>query len=672
MLSPFPVRCLFSWYGATGFVLLMLWGSLGRAEALSPEAEAIALAEALQPLIEQHQGQVGVCIQHLQRDVRYEYRAGEPMPTASLIKLPVMITAYQRAAAGELDFQQLVTYAAADKVPGSGILGQHFSPGLQLSLRDAVRLMIVYSDNIATNLVLKEVGLEPTNRLMEELGYPETRMHAFVYRGETSIAPERSAKFGLGSTTAAEMVSLLGKLHRGELISPEACTAMLEHLRACEDRARLGRFLPAEARIALKTGSVNAARTVAGIVESRGGPFAVCILTAENVDRSWTAENAAEVLSARLAQAAWDVFNRQASASSPVPDVLQVGAQGELVSDLQRTLNARLEPSPGLVVDGDFGPVTERAVKRLQQEAGLPETGQLDAATWLALGPLVATDQAPPPGEKQPADGDREFPYVTSAAWLVGDPATGEVAAGENLDTRRDFASTTKVMTALIVLRQLALQPELGEALLTVSPRADATPGSTAEVRAGEQLPVRELLYGLMLPSGNDAATAFAEYFGPQFRHPDDPAEIPPGDLFVREMNRLAAELGMSETTYANPHGLTHPDHKSTVRDQFRLATAALQQPGFRELVQTPYHAAIVTGPGGYQRTIVWRNTNRLLEIEGYAGVKTGTTNAAGACLISLGRRGEREAVVVVLGATSSDARYVDTRNLFQWYWSRQ
>jgi len=177
------------------------------------------------------------------------------------------------------------------------------------------------------------------------------------------------------------------------------------------------------------------------------------------------------------------------------------------------------------------------------------------------------------------------------------------------------------------------------------------------------------LMYGLMLPSGNDASVAIAELLGSRFAPPDGKNEAPPLERFVAEMNRTAQALGMSQTKYVNPHGLTHSEHKSTVNDQFKLACAALKLPLFRDLIQTARKDGVVTGPGGYQRTIVWTNTNKLLQMDGFAGVKTGTTSAAGACLVSLGSRDGKEAVCVVLGSTSSDARYVDTRNLFRWYW---
>ena len=141
------------------------------------------------------------------------------MPTASLIKFPVMVEAYRQAEEDGLDLAEMVTLHDDDKVPGSGILTVHFSEGATFSLRDAIRLMIAYSDNTATNLVLDEIGLKSTAETMEEMGFPETKIHSKVYRRDTSVFPERSPKYGLGSTTADDMVALLKRLHARELIS---------------------------------------------------------------------------------------------------------------------------------------------------------------------------------------------------------------------------------------------------------------------------------------------------------------------------------------------------------------------------------------------------------------------------------------------------------------------
>ncbi len=650
--------------------------SVSAAEPAPPDMPLTALADAIDPLIKKHEGDVSVMIRHLTTGATYTHQPDEAMPTASLIKFPVMLTAYQQAAAGKLDLQKPVTYREEDKVPGSGILGPQFTPGVSFPLRDAVRLMMAYSDNIATNLVLKELELPTTNAQMEAWECPNTKVHAFVFRGSTSIAPDRSKKYGLGSTTAREMVRLLEKLHRGECGSEEQTKQMLDHLRAIESNARLAKFLPAGTKVAMKTGSVNAVRTVAGIVESPSGPFAICVLTNNNKDQRWTDDNVGQILSAEIAREAYRVFNPPSSAvpMPPTDGPLLLGARGPLVEDLQRTLNAKLNPSPKLTLDGEFGEVTQTALKTFQKSASLEETGLTDAKTWTALGPLVAPSEPNTPAEppaRQPADELKGPPFVTAKAWCVGDVASRTIAHSHQLDDRRDFASTTKLMTAYIILKQAESNPAILDEIVTFSTVADDTPGSTAGGRTGEKVTVQELLYGLMLPSGNDAATAYAEHFGAKLPEIEG-QETTPAARFIAQMNATATELKMSATKYANPHGLTHVDHKSTVSDQFQLACAALQLPALRTIINTRQHRSVVDGPSGYRREIIWRNTNRLLDIEGYSGVKTGTTDAAGACLISLSQRDGAEAVTVVLGATSSDARYTDTRNIFRYYWQNR
>ncbi|HET6423443.1 MAG TPA: serine hydrolase, partial [Planctomycetaceae bacterium] len=163
--------------------------SLMAAEQAPADQPSEALENAIEPLIKRHEGEVGVMVRHLGTGASYSHRPDEVMPTASLIKFPVMLTVYQQAAAGKLDLQKPVTYREEDKVPGSGVLGPHFTPGVSLPLRDAVRLMMAYSDNIATNLVLKELELATTNTQMEAWDCPNTKIHAFVFRGSTSIAP---------------------------------------------------------------------------------------------------------------------------------------------------------------------------------------------------------------------------------------------------------------------------------------------------------------------------------------------------------------------------------------------------------------------------------------------------------------------------------------------------
>jgi D-alanyl-D-alanine carboxypeptidase (penicillin-binding protein 5/6) len=259
-------------------------------------------------------------------------------------------------------------------------------------------------------------------------------------------------------------------------------------------------------------------------------------------------------------------------------------------------------------------------------------------------------------------------PLTTCKAWVIADARSGQQIAAHEADKPLDMASTTKVMTAWLVLKLAREKPAVLAEEVLISAAADQTPGSTAGVRAGERLPVKELLYGLLLPSGNDAATALAEHFGPRLA-PENAKELPPIAQFVAAMNQEAARLALTRTQFENPHGLTANGHQSTASDLAKLALAALQEPRFREYVNTRERGSRITGPGGAQRNVIWKNTNQLLGISGYSGVKTGTTGAAGACLISTGERDGKALLVVVLGSASSDARYVDSRNLFRFAW---
>jgi D-alanyl-D-alanine carboxypeptidase (penicillin-binding protein 5/6) len=228
------------------------------------------------------------------------------------------------------------------------------------------------------------------------------------------------------------------------------------------------------------------------------------------------------------------------------------------------------------------------------------------------------------------------------------------------------------MMTAFLVARLAEDEPQVLDEMVTFSARADKTSGSTSGVREGEKLSVGELLYGLMLPSGNDASVALAEHFGARHeaKHGgNNHSEAAPYDNFIAQMNEVAEDIGMTSTHFDNPHGLPSDNHQTTARDLGRLAWHAFRLPLLREIVSTPQHGTTVDSVTGYRRNIVWRNTNQLLKIEGYDGIKTGTTGAAGNCLVSTAERNGQRLIVVVLGATSSDSRYTDTRNLFRWAW---
>jgi beta-lactamase class A len=284
-------------------------GSVGRAADDSLEA-------SITPLIKAHKGKVGIAVKNLKTGESFGEHADQPMPTASLIKFPVMVETYRQAAEGRVDLNKTVVLKKEDKVPGSGILTNHFSDGASFPLRDAVHLMIVYSDNTATNLVLDQIGLKSTAETMEKLGYPNTKIHSKVFRRESSVFPERSKEFGLGSTTPAEMIRLCEALENRELVSKQASEEMLAHMRACDDRDKFPRFLPSGAKVAFKTGSLDACKTAAGILYTSSGPVALCVMTNDNEDKRWVTDNAGNRLCAEIARDVFQYFDAEKKAAT--------------------------------------------------------------------------------------------------------------------------------------------------------------------------------------------------------------------------------------------------------------------------------------------------------------------------------------------------------------------
>jgi D-alanyl-D-alanine carboxypeptidase (penicillin-binding protein 5/6) len=334
-----------------------------------------------------------------------------------------------------------------------------------------------------------------------------------------------------------------------------------------------------------------------------------------------------------------------------------------------------------LAIDGDFGPATESAVKRFQGEAELTVTGVVDREFWERLGPVEPPAEVENPEvvnrrilPQDPPDALSGPPFVTCRSWAILDGTTGEVLWQNRGTEAFDMASTTKIMTAWIVCKYAQDHPEVLDEKLVFSERADQTPGSTAGLKKGEALKVRNALYGLLLPSGNDMAVALAEHLGQRLAQaketPGQDMEDPL-ELFVAAMNAEAKRLELQSTFFKNPHGLTEKGHVSSAADLARLSWVSLQNPLVSAYVQTRERGAVVEGPSGYQRNLYWKNTNRLLAIEGYEGMKTGTTDQAGACLVSVASRDEQRLHLVVLGASSSNARYVDSRNLYRWAWQQ-
>ena len=229
-------------------------------------------------------------------------------------------------------------------------------------------------------------------------------------------------------------------------------------------------------------------------------------------------------------------------------------------------------------------------------------------------------------------------PQVSAASCIVL-YADGRSVYEKSADTPGLIASTTKLMTALVCLEHAALDESV-----TVGPACCQAEGSSMNLKAGERYTVRELLLGLLLASGNDAALALAEHVS---------GTVPD---FVQLMNQKAEALGLTRTHFANPHGLDAPGHYATARDLARLMLACMENGTFCELVSTP-RAEL----GG----TVFLNHNRLLQTcPGCIGGKTGYTQAAGRCLVSCCERGGLRFVCATL---SDPDDWRDHRTLYDW-----
>ncbi len=246
-------------------------------------------------------------------------------------------------------------------------------------------------------------------------------------------------------------------------------------------------------------------------------------------------------------------------------------------------------------------------------------------------------------GADQSLPGPVTPPALTVHAALLADEATGQVLYERSSRRTLPMASTTKVMTALLTLEHL---PQNRMEVVGVEPTKVGE--GSIHLRSGERLTVHQLLLALLVKSANDSAVALADAV--------DGSEA----AFVRDMNRRAAALGLTDTHYVTPYGLDRPGHQTSARDLARLWEVAMRRTDFRALVATK--AARIPG-GGPLRTFT--TTDKLLgSYPWIVGGKTGFTNKAGRCLVASASRGGRRLVAVVLGAPDA---FVAVRALFEY-----
>ena len=288
----------------------------------STSQQAGVMEQRISALVREFRGVMGVAALDLRSREWIAVNADTRVPTASTIKVAVMLEAHHQAADGRLPMDATFTLRNADKVGGSGVLnGLH--EGLTFTTADLIHLMIVLSDNTATNLLIERLGTARVNERLESYGIHDTKLFRPTFRdGKPDVLPELEREFGLGMATPRDMVRLLALIWDGKAVNRQASDAMLATLRRQQDRATIPRLLPSAPGVSVgnKTGTDEEkrpgpdgikrhVRADVGIVSGPDFAFAVAIYARQIEDTRWGVENEAPVAGGRISLLVFEHFS---------------------------------------------------------------------------------------------------------------------------------------------------------------------------------------------------------------------------------------------------------------------------------------------------------------------------------------------------------------------------
>ncbi len=268
---------------------------------------AADLKSDLEQMTAKHQGRVALFAKNLKTGETVAIDADEPVQTASVIKLPVMIEAFYQAKAGKLDLTKKLNLTKQEQVPGSGILA-YIQPDVTLSVLDTITLMMIVSDNTATNMTLDQVGIPNVDARVAAMGLKNTYLYKKVFQPAEGPMPPDQPKFGLGKTTAREMAVALESIYRCDLKDQALCDQMLKIMRGQQDHSMIPRYiesdpgLPHPEWVADKIGALDDVRNDVALVMYKDTPILISVFTWANKDQRWTHDNSAEILIASLAR----------------------------------------------------------------------------------------------------------------------------------------------------------------------------------------------------------------------------------------------------------------------------------------------------------------------------------------------------------------------------------
>lgn len=273
-----------------------------------PAATTNSLADRVAALVKGFDGTVALYARNLKTGQELAIDADARVRTASTIKLPILCALESLVAAGKVDWDERLVVEAGDKVPGSGVLGS-LADGAELSIRNLALLMIIVSDNTATNLILDRIGTDAVNTYLDTIGLPHTRLNRKVAGGKTpprwsrAGTMEENKRFGLGVSTPREMVKLLEMLHLGKTVSGEASRDVIGILEKQQIKDSIGRLAPKEWTVASKSGSLDALRSDVGIVYTGDAPIAIAITVDGMPKTDYSPDNVGEKLIWQITEA---------------------------------------------------------------------------------------------------------------------------------------------------------------------------------------------------------------------------------------------------------------------------------------------------------------------------------------------------------------------------------
>lgn len=324
------------------FALPLLASSLGLAQAPA-QHEDHQLDQTLQSIAAEHKGGLAVFAENLKTGKTAGFAPDMPVQTASTIKMAILLDAAEQVRAGHAKWEEKLVLQKQNQVPGSGVLAQLDTP-LALTLKDVLTLMVIVSDNTATNMAIDRLGLVHIDQTIRAAGLKQTWLYKKVFMPASGPMPADQPKFGLGKTTPREMASIMARFAKCDLAlgkehplpdDGKVCGVILHMLREQQDRDGLPRYIENldtsdhGSAIANKTGALDQVRNDVALIASKSGPIVIAAFTFNNADQRWTGDNEGQKTLGKVGQAVIERWSPQGLDADSFPWDKPAASTGE-------------------------------------------------------------------------------------------------------------------------------------------------------------------------------------------------------------------------------------------------------------------------------------------------------------------------------------------------------